>query len=333
MLIDIGRLRRRLKIWGSDLEKVPVIGKLIRKSKTFSLPGFQHIPIYNVMDFFFQSMGKGIVFQRSAALTYRIFAALIPMVIAFFSVISFLGAGVHESIISMLQSLIPTYAWPAVEDVITGVVIQQNGTLSALMFVLGIYFTILCCNGLLAATNVSYLNDERRSFPKQLLLSAAIMIIVFFVMLTVAGVFIVSSVILNDIHNSVQASEKLYTSIVHVVKWVITYAALYFLISILYYLSPVHKKHYRFFSAGSSTATILMVILLWVLNLFFRNFSNYNLIYGSLGALFGVLLWINWSSLIFLIGFELNISIAKAKEKAIENGSNEAEEIIKIIQQ
>lgn len=322
-----------MKIWGADLEKIPVIGKYIRKSKTITLPGLQHIPLYNVMDFFFQSMGKGIVFQRSAALTYRIFAALIPMVIAFFSVISFLGPGVHESIISMLQSIIPSYAWPAVEDVITGVVIQQNGTLSALMFVLGIYFTILCCNGLLAATNVSYLNDERRSFPKQILLSAAIMVIVFFVLLIVAGVFIVSSIILNDIHDSVQGPDKLYTAIVHIIKWLITYAAVYFLISILYYLSPVHKKYYRFFSAGSSTATILMVILLWVLNLFFKNFSNYNLIYGSLGALFGVLLWINWSALIFLIGFELNISIAKAREKAIENGSSEEDEINKITEQ
>ena len=58
-----------------------------------------------------------------------------------------------------------------------------------------------------------------------------------------------------------------------------------------------------------------MVLLLWVLNVYFSNFSNYNLIYGSLGALFAIMLWINWSSLIFLIGFDLNVSIAKAKQE------------------
>lgn len=317
MLLDIKKIRRRFKIWYADMERVPVVGNIIRKSKTVSLPGFQRIPLYDVMDFFFQSLGKGIIFQRAGALTYRVFTSLIPMVIAFFSLISYLGPGVHESILSMLQSIIPSYTWPAVEHMIRGVVIQQNGTLSALMFVFGIYFSILSCNGLLAAMNVSYLNDERRSFPKQLLLSAVIMIIVFFVILFVALVFIFSSMLIRDIHNSMHGPDQLYSVIVYVVKWLITYAALYFFVSILYYLSPVHKKYYKFFSAGSSMATVLMVVILWALNLYFKNFQSYNLIYGSLGALFGIVLWINWNSIVFLIGYELNISIAKAKEKTI----------------
>ena len=56
-----------------------------------------------------------------------------------------------------------------------------------------------------------------------------------------------------------------------------------------------------------------MVLLLWILNVYFSHFSNYNLIYGSLGAIFAILLWINWSSVILLVGYDLNVSIAKAK--------------------
>ena len=95
----------------------------------------------------------------------------------------------------------------------------------------------------------------------------------------------------------------------------LVYAAIYFLISIFYYLAPVKRGDYKFFSAGSSTCTILLVLLLWIINLYFSNFSNYNLIYGSLGALFAILLWINWSSSIFLICYDLNVSIAKAKSE------------------
>ena len=108
---------------------------------------------------------------------------------------------------------------------------------------------------------------------------------------------------------------NLYSFIVNFLKWVLVFTAVYFLISIFYYLAPAKRGDYRFFSAGSSTCTFLLVVLLWIMNVYFSNFSNYNLIYGSLGALFAILLWINWSSTIFLICFDLNVSIAKAKSE------------------
>lgn len=315
MLLNFKKISEKIHEWSCDLEMIPVVGPVIRKSKSFTLPGFQHMPLYDVMRYFFDSLGKGIIFQRAAALTYRIFMALIPMLIAFFSVIAFLGSGVHQTIMSMFESIVPTYAWSAVEAILSGIVLQQHGTLSILMFVFGLYFTVLCCNALLAAMNIAYYNEERRRFVKQILLSAGIMVIFFFVLLLVVGAFVLASLAIKFIQQSVSGPEKLYVFLVVAVKWLLTYAALYFLVSILYYLAPVNKKNYRFFSAGSTTCTVLMVLLLWVLNVYFSNFSNYNLIYGSLGALFAIMLWINWSSLIFLIGFDLNVSIAKAKQE------------------
>lgn len=317
MLLNINKIRDKFKEWGQDLQRVPLLGKLIVKSQTVVLPGFQHIPLYNVMDYFFQSLGKGILFQRAAALTYRIFIALIPMIIALFSIIAYLGDNVQHTLLTLFQSIVPVYAWPAVGDVITQVITQQNGTLSSLMLVFGVYFAMLCCNGLLAALNISYFNEQKRSFLKQLLLSFVIMMTAFFIIVIVLGLLIFSSVLFNHIQSHIAAPSEIYFYLIHGVKWILIFAALYFLVSILYYLAPVNKKNYRFFSAGSSICTILMVLILWILNVYFSNFTNYNLIYGSLGALFAILLWINWSSLVLLIGFDLNVSIAKAKEENI----------------
>ena len=317
-MLDIQKLRKRLKIWSEDLEKVPVLGKIVKKSKTWTLPGFQHLPLYDVMDYFFQSLGKGIIFQRAAALTYRIFVALVPMIIALFSVIAFLGEGVQQTLISLLQSMIPVYAWPAVEDVISGVVTVQNGTLSLLMLLFGIYFGVICCNGLLAALDTSYFNDQRRNLLKQVLLSFLIMFVFLLTVLVVVGLMIVASMIMNKVHSKIGAPTRVYFFLVHGVKWVLIFAALYFVVSFLYYLAPVNRQNYRFFSAGSSVCTILLVLVLWALNVYFSHFSNYNLIYGSLGAIFAILLWLNWSSLAFLLGYDLNVSIAKAKGEGVE---------------
>ena len=63
------------------------------------------------------------------------------------------------------------------------------------------------------------------------------------------------------------------------------------------------------------TVSPMAMVLIWLLNIYFSNFDNYNLIYGSLGAIFAILLWINWSAAIFLICYDLNVSIAKAKSE------------------
>ena len=313
MLLDLNKISDKIHEWSEDMERVPVLGKLVHKSKTLTLPGFQKIPLYDVMRFFMQSLGKGVVFQRAAAITYRIFAALIPMIIGLFTVIAYLGDNIQQTLLDFLESAVPTYVWPAIQNMITEVVTRQYGALTSLMFVIGIYFTIVMINSLLVAMNTSYFNEKRRNVVKQILLSALVMLIFFAVIVLVLGLFIAASVIMRYVHTHIFGTSTGYYIAVHGVKWILTFIAIYFLISILYYLAPVEKTNYRFFSAGSSMATISMVILLWFLNVYFSNFTNYNLIYGSLGALFAVLLWINWNSIILLVGYDLNVSIAKAK--------------------
>jgi membrane protein len=308
-------IKIKFRQWKSDVERIPVVGKMVAKSKTMTLPGLMKVPLYDVMRFFFQSMSKGVVFQRAAAITYRVFVAVIPMLIGLFSAIAFLGENFRNTLISMLESVVPPYVWPAISGMITDVVMRQNGTLSSSMLIIGIYFTIVCFNGILAAMTSSYFMEEKRKFVDQIVLSAGLMMLTFVIIVFVAAFFILASLAVDYVHINYGNNPEFYSFIVHFLKWVLVYAAIYFLISIFYYLAPVKRGDYRFFSAGSSTCTILMVILLWIINIYFSNFDNYNLIYGSLGAIFAILLWINWSASIFLICYDLNVSIAKAKSE------------------
>lgn len=312
---SIDEIKTKIQTARADLEHAPVIGKIIRKSKKMSLPGFQHVPLYDAMRFYIESLGKGIIFQRAAALTYRIFIALVPMIIALFSAISFFGESVQQVLLEFIESVVPTYAWTAVSGVVTDLVTRQNGTLSFFMLVIGVYFTIVCMNGILVALNTAYYDEIKRNFIKQIGYSFVLMFVYFIVILIVAMLFIISSVMINNVHERLLGgtSSAGYIYIIHAVKWLLIYTTIYLLVSFTYYITPVDKTNYRFFSAGSITCTVLLVILLWVLNVYFSNFTNYNVIYGSLGALFAILLWINWSSVVLLIGYDLNVSIAKAK--------------------
>lgn len=323
-------LRIQFRRMGKEWEEMPVVGPIIRKSKTVSFVGLQQVPLYDVMQFYMMSLGKGIIFQRAAALTYRVFIALIPMLIALFSAIAFLGSNVQNVLLEFLQSLFPTYAWPAIENVVTDVITRQNGTLSSFMLFFGIYFTVLCMNGILVALNTSFLQEKRRNFIKQLGMSFVLMFIFFITIVTVVLLFIFSAALVNRLHHRLMGENPnaVYYYAIHGIKWLLTFGAIYFMVSVTYHIASGEKKsRYRFFSAGSTTCTLLMVVLLWGLNVYFSNFSNYNLIYGSLGALFAILLWLNWSSLVLLIGYELNVSIAKAKStKSAEQNDDNTED-------
>jgi len=249
---SIDEIKTKIQTARADLEHAPVVGKIIRKSKKMSLPGFQHVPLYDAMRFYIESLGKGIIFQRAAALTYRIFIALVPMIIALFSAISFFGESVQQVLLEFIESVVPTYAWTAVSGVVTDLVTRQNGTLSFFMLVIGVYFTIVCMNGILVALNTAYYDEIKRNFIKQIGYSFVLMFVYFIVILIVAMLFIISSVMINNVHERLLGgtSSAGYIYIIHAVKWLLIYTTIYLLVSFTYYITPVDKTNYRFFSAG-----------------------------------------------------------------------------------
>jgi membrane protein len=98
-------------------------------------------------------------------------------------------------------------------------------------------------------------------------------------------------------------------------KWVILSSLFFFGISFLYYYAPAKKHKHRFFSVGSGLSTVLCGLMSFGFSYFVNNFGQYNKLYGSIGTLIVVLLWLYWNSIVILIGFELNASIMNAGKK------------------
>jgi len=80
-------------------------------------------------------------------------------------------------------------------------------------------------------------------------------------------------------------------------------------VSILYRYGPAHKKRWKFINPGSILATGLAILTSLGFSYYINNFSSYNKVYGSIGTLIVVMIWMYLNSLILLIGFELNASI------------------------
>lgn len=301
-------------LWQKIKEK-PWHQHLVDKARALVLPGFQHIPLLTVMRLFGKSLVKGILFQRAAAMTYRFFIACIPMAMALFSILSFMGESMQQHVLNAISYVIPHYAWPVVDQMISEVLSRQSGSLVWIFLAMGLYFSVIAINSFLNSLRSSYYEVPTRNLFKQLFLSLQIFIIFVFSVCVIIMIFVLTSRLLKYIDTYTLHNAVLYSNAVSVSRWVLIFAAIYFLISMLYYFVPADKTNYRFFSVGSSVATVLLVILLGVVDIYFSDFADYNFIFGSMGALITVLLWIYWNSIVILACFDLNVSVAEAKKK------------------
>jgi membrane protein len=280
------------------------------------LPGFEGVPFATVMKLFLDSLINGIIFQRAAAMTYRIFVSIIPIFMALFAAISFLDLSVRTQIMNTIQNVVPGYTWPAIRDMIEGVVLIQNGVLLYTSFATGLFMTVLCVNSIITSLNITYFKIPARGILQQLGVSFLLTLTFGAIILVAIGISIGATYAIRHIH--FLTSPLFATWTIKVAQWVLLLILIYSLLSVLFYFAPVNKKYFRLFSVGSTFSTLMLVILLYALNLYFYYFPTYNMIYGTIGALFAVLIWLYWSSFLVLFGFDLNVSIYAARHKKSE---------------
>ena len=112
------------------------------------------------------------------------------------------------------------------------------------------------------------------------------------------------------------SSDKLY--LFSSIRFGLLSLMLYFGITLVFYLSPSKKTKWKWISPGTLFSSVFIIITSLIFSFYINNFSQYNQIYGSIGTLIIILLWIYFNSIILLTGFELNASIINAstsKEK------------------
>jgi len=139
------------------------------------------------------------------------------------------------------------------------------------------------------------------------------MVLILSILIIIAITLIISGSWLLDYLVKEKMLESAFTiNTLLITKWVIIIALFFFMISFLYYLAPAKRERYRFISAGSTLATLLFIVTSVGFNYYISNFSQYNKLYGSIGTLIIILMWIYINSIVLLIGFELNVSIMNA---------------------
>lgn len=290
---------------------------LISFLKRLKLPGFEGIPFYSVATFFVQRVKEGELQTRARSLAFSFLLALFPSVIFLFTLIPYIPINNFQTkLLSLISTLLPgnTYesAYKTIEDIVRH---QHSGLLS-----FGFFFALfVSTDGIMALMrwfNRSYHGKDNRPLWKQRFLSIGITLLLASLVIVAILLIIISELI----YYYITSKELLLENIFHLLllqvgKWIILVTLCFTAISILYFFGPSKREKMKFVTAGSSLATFLLIATSLGFNYFVTNFGSYNKVYGSIGTLIIILIWLYINSLVMLIGYELNVAIRKAKDK------------------
>lgn len=333
----------KLKTW--FLAKVKAVTDWYNKDDNFlrrvRFPGTK-LPLLTVLINFVKLFTKGRTMDRAAGVAFNFFVAVFPLVLFFFTLIPYIPIPhLYERVMMLLNNfLIPSGTLDFVRETIDSIMNQPHDGLLSISIALCLVFG--------SSGIVAFFNGFRNVYAdyitsKSLGVKGWIIQRVFaIIMLIIIGVLIVISVLLISMggtairylvtHNIIEGGSFTFV-LFSILRWVVGVFALGIGIAILYYFGNVrfnehyrkelkrpraNGKHYRefvIFSPGTILATTLFVLGTVAFNIYISNFSRYNVLYGSIGTLIILLLWIWGIAILILAGNDLNSGIRREAMK------------------
>ena len=283
------------------------------KLANVSFPGFKGKSIYQVGKFFVNGLFKEDLNLRASSLAFNFFIALFPLIIFLFTLIPYIPVdNLQELITAFIDKFLPANASAFLNETIQDIITNQNAGLLSFGFIAALYFSSNGFASMLSAFDTGVHQKLQRNWFDIRLKSVGLLFLVVSILLTTILLSISFNYGLGLVENQVELNDTFTTIMLKAVEAVLTVSLIYFIYSSLYYFGSNKGAEWRFFSAGSTIATLLSIVTTYGFSKYVENFNSYNKLYGSVGTLLVLMLLIFFNCFVVLIGFELNRSIDKA---------------------
>ena len=317
-----------------------LIKKITGWTQSHSFPGFMGVSLYDVFLFIYREIQRDSLTTRANSIAFSFFISLFPFLIALFTLIPYLlpfilndtvieyltnnGALIYnldgtvdfnETLITHLRNM--TIEFRGKEDAIEfvrDITTRPRAGLLSFGFILAIFFASNGMMSMMRGFEKSYPSTfiQRNPFIKRIV--ALNLIVLVFIMLLASILFIIlGDQLIYLVLNVVNAS-RFVNLFLDLLRIGIVLTLVYFGITLIYRFGAATIRRFRWFSPGATLATMLSVITTIIFSFYINNFGVHDKLYGSIGTVIVVMLWIQINALIVLIGFELNASIAVNKD-------------------
>ena len=253
-------------------------------------------------------------YGMAAEMGFMLVVGIFPFMLFLMAIFGWLGTKSYlDSILRVLSNIMPNQAMNLLKSVLEETMIFNHGTLLA---VIGIITTIvLSTNGVavvLKGLNRAYKVEETRSFLYTRILSFLMVFVNILVLFLTINIIIFGKVIIMFLVAHFNMSKGLAITIL-TLRWPVAFLALYVMAFLSYYILPDLRGNEAFKQKSAIPGTIFFTTFWllgsWGFSVYVNNLSTYNLVYGTIGAFFILMIWLYYTSILLLIGGEINSQV------------------------
>ena len=277
------------------------------------IPGFEGVPLYDVLVYFIRGFTQVNLIDRAAAVAFYVFLALFPTILFLFTLIPYFPLqDVTANVLEALQTILPPGTYESVSSTITQIMSIEHGGLMSIGLLLAFYFSTSAVSSFFRGFNMGDKEFGQISFIKLQVYSILVMLMVVVLLLISIVLITVGQRLLPVLFVKMHFYSGFTVFMINLLRWLIVVFALIVAMSLLYHFGNPRSKRFKLFTPGSLLFTGLFIVGTMLFNFYISNISTYNLLYGSIGGLIIFVIWIYFNCILILIGYELNKSITKA---------------------
>ena len=267
----------------------------------------------DTMLYLFVKVKRDDLFALGSQMAYYLILSFFPFLIFLITLIGFIKLN-SDQVLLGLQNLVPTAVFELTANTIEEVVNSQNTGLLGISIILTIWSASSAFRAVTKGVNKAYNIQENRSFVKRSIIG---MISVIALALTIICtlLMLVFGNLIGNLLNEVLPFEHIINFIWNILRYLIIIVMMIIVFASIYKVTPARKVKFRNVLPGAIITTIGWLIVSLGFSFYINNFGNYSRLYGSLWAVFVLMIWLFITSMVFIFGVEVNSVLDDEKER------------------
>ena len=248
------------------------------------------------------------IFGSAAEMSYMLTLSIFPLILSFMAIFSIVGntAFVNEAL-NTLSQFAPVEVITVIQTVLKEVTLLKGYSLVAIIgFLTTLYLASNSISVIIKCLNKSDKIQETRGFIYTKILSIVMVFVYVIFLFFSVNLIIFGQTILNLISKYVHIIPIEISELILLLRWPITFILIFVLAAINYYVLPAKKVKIKTVIPGSAFFTVCWLLGSWLFSIYINNFGSYNKVYGSIAAFAILMIWLYFTSIIILIGGEIN---------------------------
>ncbi|MDE3740704.1 YihY/virulence factor BrkB family protein [Maribacter polysaccharolyticus] len=304
------------------LNNIPIINWFVVLLKKVKLPAFEGLSLYDLIEMYVLGILEGALSSRASSIAFSLFMALFPLLIFLVTLVPFIipyvsvgNENFDAQFLLFLESFLPSATSEYFGEIYQQIKDQRSGGVLSSAFFISIFLMANGVNAIFGGFENSYHVKLTRTFIRQYAYALMVGLILSILLILGAAIYVYFEFYILDYLSEWAAKTRGYdlseNDIVgaQIGKILFFMILSYFTTAILYYFGTAEGKHAKFFSIGALMTTILFVLTSYLFGVYVEKFARYNELYGALGGLLILMVFIWLNSNILLLGFELNASL------------------------